>query len=206
MKKTIVLVLLLVSFQATVWAGSHSVIITLRPGARLSPALAAMGATAVDSMPGTNSYLVNVPSLAMLQNHSNPDIESVEMNSAVQIHPRSVSIGILKTSGSQAPEWYAKQPAIRLIRASAAHAYSRGRGIVIADINRVDYGHPALRGYLTTGHDFVSERTSQSASLNQSSAGFWNDRRLVFSQECRRSCHQGAYLGGLLRDFVRHVI
>src|SRR6185503_17678563 len=36
----------------------------------------------------------------------------------------------------------------------------------------VDYSHPALRGHLTGGADFISSRPSSSANLNQSSSNF----------------------------------
>src|SRR5207249_9335265 len=45
------------------------------------------------------------------------------------------------------------------------------------DINsRVDYGHPALLGRLTSGYDFVANTPSSTTTLNQSSAGFLDDQ------------------------------
>ena len=43
----------------------------------------------------------------------------------------------------------------------------------MADINSaVDYGHPALRGHLTSGVDFVSQQGPSYAALNQASGSF----------------------------------
>ena len=59
--------------------------------------------------------------------------------------------------------------AARQASADAALGFSKGRGVVVADINsRVDYGHPALMGHLTGGYDFVMERGQGGASLNLS--------------------------------------
>src|SRR5207247_9049138 len=83
------------------------------------------------------------------------------------------ALGVLNTPASEPAEWYAGQPAMKLIRADQAMAYSKGRGVVVADLNsRVDYAHPALIGHLTGGYDFVSGRTSTGNTLDQSSAGF----------------------------------
>ncbi len=72
-----------------------------------------------------------------------------------------------------AADWYRMQPAFTLIRANRASAYYDGYGVVVADINSaVDYGHPALRGHLTSGVDFVSQQGPSYAALNQASGSF----------------------------------
>lgn len=68
---------------------------------------------------------------------------------------------------------------MELIRSEAAHRYSDGQNILIADINsRVDTNHPALVGHLFSGYDFVSGTSSGvNAGLNddQQTAGFLDD-------------------------------
>jgi subtilisin family serine protease len=98
-------------------------------------------------------------------------VVKVELNDLVTLKP-GYGLGILKTAGSKNAEWYAQQPSFKLVHADAALGVSRGRGIVVADLNaRVDYAHPALIGHLTAGYDFVTTRGA-GGSLNQSSASF----------------------------------
>lgn len=188
MKKLIVLLLLVVASQVTAWAATYSVIVELQPSARITAVAAALGGKVIDSIPGTNYYLLQVSVLPTLQQNPMLGIQSIEVSSVVPLRPGPASIGILSTASSQVPDWYAKQPSMKLIRADAALAYSKGRGIVVADLNaRVDYGHPALVGHLTTGFDFVAARASQNAFLNQSSAGFLDQSSAAFLDQSTAS-------------------
>jgi subtilisin family serine protease len=77
---------------------------------------------------------------------------------------------------------------MKLIRAGRAWSYSTGRGVVVADINsQIDYSHPALRGHLTGGYDFVSNRPAGSAALNQSSASFLDQSSASFLDQSSAS-------------------
>ena len=59
--------------------------------------------------------------------------------------------------------------------------YSTGQAVVVADINsQVDYGHPALRGHLTSGYDFVTARPAGSTALNQAETGFLDQAETGF--------------------------
>jgi subtilisin family serine protease len=169
MRKLLATLLLIASTQLTVWA-SADVIVELAPNANAKAVAAAVGGRVLDSIPGGSHYLMRVPSAAALAHNPQLGIVSVELNDAVTLRPTG-GMGIVKTSN--APEWYAGQPAFKLVHADKALGFSKGRGVVIADINaRVDYAHPALIGHLTGGYDFVAERGSGGASLNQSSASF----------------------------------
>jgi subtilisin family serine protease len=172
MRKLIATLLLIVSSQLTIWA-SDKVIVELAPNARASAVAAALGGEVLESMSGSPHVLLKVPSAAAtaaLARNPQFGIVSVELDDAVTVRPTG-GIGILKTSKPAA--WYAQQPSFKLVHADAALGFSKGRGVVVADINsRVDYGHPALVGHLTGGYDFVMERGSGAASLNQSSASF----------------------------------
>jgi subtilisin family serine protease len=165
-RNLIVALLLFTSTQFTALAGSDHVIVELPANASASAVAAAAGGAVEQSIPGTNFYLMKVASATAVFG-----VVSVQLNDAVAIHPAS-KMGILKTGASKASEWYALQPAMKLVHADKAAAMATGRGVVVADINsRVDFGHPALIGHLTGGFDFVGSGGS-AASLNQSSASF----------------------------------
>ncbi len=174
MRKLIAALLLIASSQLTVWA-SDKVIVELGPNARASAVAAAIGGEVLESIPGSAYVLMKVSSAAAAAAFArNPQsgIVSVELNDAVTIPPTS-RIGILKVPASKPAQWYSNQPAFKLVRADAALGLAKGRGVVVADINsRIDYAHPALVGHLTAGYDFVMERGSGGASLNQSNASF----------------------------------
>ena len=81
----------------------------------------------------------------------------------------------------------------KLIRAGDALPYSTGRGMVVADINsKVDIGHPALRGHLTGGYDFVSGRPTGSIALNQSDASFLDQSDASFLDQSDASFLDGS--------------
>jgi hypothetical protein len=132
-------------------AADIPVIIKVLPGVSISNVVATLSGTLIDSIPGSDIHLVNVPSLTLLQSTDGLlgntlqllGIDWYELNNGVT-QPGYVRVGILQASG--AADWYKNQPAFQLIRAGSANQYSTGRGIVVADINsRVDVGHPALR-------------------------------------------------------------
>jgi subtilisin family serine protease len=170
MRKLLAALLLMVCSQLTVWASDY-VIVELAPNANASAVAAAMGGQVVDSIPGGKHVLMKVPSAAAIVNTPQVGVAKVELNDLVTIKPGH-GLGILKVTGSNGAEWYAQQPAFKLVHADTALGVSRGRGIVVADLNaRVDYGHPALIGHLTAGYDFVMTHGS-GGTLNRSSASF----------------------------------
>src|SRR5262249_42594910 len=68
---------------------------------------------------------------------------------------------------------------------------STGKGLIIADINAlVDYSHPALKGHLTGGYDFVIGNPSNpnaANSLNQSTASFLDQSTASFLDQSTAS-------------------
>ena len=143
MRKLIAALLLIATTQLTVWAGTDHVIVELSPSAQASAVAGTVGGLVVQAIPGTDFYLMTVPSAAAFANHPPSGVVAVELNSAASLRP-SGAIGIIKTSG--AAEWYAQQPAMQLVNAGKAATVAGGRGIVIADINsRVDVGSGADR-------------------------------------------------------------
>src|SRR6267378_2959846 len=182
MRKVLLLLLLLISTQLTAWAGDKAVVVDLQSGSKLQAATSAMGGKVLRNIPGTTLYLINVP-VAVPATQYSPwlGINSVELDNKVALRPSQGGLGILKMDASKPAEWYAQQPAMKLIRADKALAIAKGRGVVVADLNaRVDFRHPALVGHLTGGYDFVAEREISDASLNQSSAGFLDQSSAAF--------------------------
>ena len=149
-------------------AATIPVIVQISPLADINTIAAGLGATVVDNIPGTTTYLLNVPlqipsSFAFLLG-----IQWVELNTSVNL-PNIPLSGLVTVPGATAADWYKMQPSWQKIRAAKALPYSTGRGVVVADINsQVDYSHPALRGHLTSGYDFVASKPSSYSSLEQS--------------------------------------
>ena len=186
MRKILILVLL-VSSQLSAWAGEKTIVVDLQSDSKVQATAAALGATVLHNIPGTSLYLLKVPAVPGFQAQPLLGIQSAETDDAVKLRPQG-AIGILKTSASRPAEWYAQQPAMKLIGADKALALAKGRGVVIADLNaRVDVGHPALIGHLTGGYDFVSEREASGASLDQSSASFLDQSSAAFLDQATAS-------------------
>jgi subtilisin family serine protease len=155
------------------------VIVKLLPGASLLQVSASLRAVEVDSIPGTNIHLFRLPSLPILTPALKLlGVEWIETNRGIGL-PSIAHARLLRASGDSDPRWYRNQPALELIRSEAAHRYSDGHNILIADINsRVDTKHPALVGHLFSGYDFVSGNSNNvNAGLNddQQPAGFLDE-------------------------------
>jgi subtilisin family serine protease len=167
--------LLFASFAANAEA-AVPIIVKVSPLANILNIASVLGGTVLDSLPGGDTYLLSVPSLPIVTPLLQlMGVQWIEQNNLLRL-PSFTAVGLTPAS-SAAADWYKYQPAMMLIRSNAAHDYSTGRGIVVADINsRVDYGHPALLGHLTSGYDFVANTRSSAATLNQSSAGFLDDQ------------------------------
>src|SRR6476660_5361130 len=130
--------------QLTLWAASDHVIVELSPSARAASVAAAVGRQIEQSIPGTNFYLIKVPSGTALGAASNLGVIGAQLDSGVSVHPTAAFL-ILKVPASKPAEWYTQQPAMKLVNADKANTISKGRSIVIADINsKVDVGHPSL--------------------------------------------------------------
>jgi subtilisin family serine protease len=187
MRKLVAAFILISLSQLTLWAGSDHVIVELSPSARATSVAAAVGGQVEQSIPGTNFYLIKVPSGTAFGVASNLGVIGAQLDSGVSVHPTAAFL-ILKVPASKPPEWYAQQPAMKLVNADKANTISKGRSIVIADINaRVDYGHPALIGHLTSGFDFVAGQPANGASLDQSNAGFLDQSNAGFLDQSNAS-------------------
>src|ERR1051326_3077424 len=164
--------LLLVGLSSQAAAASFPLIVHIPPTISVTTIAASLGGTVVDSIPGANTYLLNVPFVPLPARASLLGIQWMELNTSVSL-PRFGLRAILRVPGTTAADWYKLQPAMPLINAGKALPFSTGRGIVIADLNSlVDYAHPALAGHLTSGYDFVAGNPGLPFLLDQSDAGF----------------------------------
>jgi subtilisin family serine protease len=151
------------------------VIVQISPLANINNIAAALGASIVDSIPGANTYLLNVgviqPNFSILA--SLLGIQSAELDNGVSI-PNFALLGLVRLPATPVADWYKNQPSWRLIEADKAQAYSRGNGVIVADINaRVDTSHPALAGHFTGGYDFIATRPGgYPIPLNQSETNY----------------------------------
>jgi len=186
----LVTAILLVTFPAAEAsaAGSIPVIVKLTSSSGLLRVLNLLDGAVVDQIPGTNVFLVNVPSVLSVQSLLTLPagllqflgIDWLEINTGAAL-PKVGQVGVITVGINNTVDWYKNQPAMQLIRSNEAKAYSTGRSVVVADINsQVDYGHPALRGHLTGGYDFVATRPGGSGSLNQAETGFLDQAETGF--------------------------
>jgi subtilisin family serine protease len=142
-----------------------------------------LGATVLDGIPDTNIYLLSVPVPIPSFLASLLGIQWQETNSGVTL-PNVGQLGVFQVISGTAPDWYKYQPTWQIMHSQEALAYSRGAGVIIADLNsRVDATHPALAGHLTNGYDFVSGKPGGYGALNQSSTGFMDQSSTGFMDQ-----------------------
>ncbi len=163
-------------------AGSNqTVLIQTESGADIGKVSNALGGTVIDSMSG-GTYLMNVSSIP---SSLPPGVISIETDAGTYLP--ALRGAILKVPGSQ-PDWYKSQPSLQLINLSQALRVATGRGVIIADIDAsVDVNHPALRGHLIAGTDFVGKQTGCGAGTNQSSSSFLDQSSASFLDQSSAS-------------------
>jgi subtilisin family serine protease len=177
------LLALILMFVLTAHAGAAPLIVQISGLNNISSVAASLGATVLDGIPDSNIYLLNVPApippfLAALLG-----IQWQETNSGVTL-PNIGQLGVFQVISGTSPDWYKYQPTWQIMHSQEALAYSRGAGVIIADLNsRVDTTHPALTGHLTNGYDFVSGKPAGYGVLNQSSTGFMDQSSTGFMDQ-----------------------
>jgi subtilisin family serine protease len=182
-----ILIVLFFSLATQASAASYPLIVQLGPLSSITTVVSTLGGTLVDSIPGANTYLLNVPLVPSSTVASLLGIQVMELNTGVTL-PSFVQVGVLALPPGVPADWYKSQPSMLLIRSGNALQYSRGRGVVVADINsKVDVGHQALIGHLTTGYDFVTNKPTGTSALNQSSASFVDQSSASFVDQSSAS-------------------
>src|SRR5882762_1048670 len=173
-KRILLCLLVFCTLSANAMAADVPVIVQLGPLGNILNVLNVLGGTLLDQVPGTKIYLLKLPNIPIVSGllQSLLGITSIEPDKTVAVPGRSQT-GVLTVAQTTAADWYKAQPELQRIRATAAQAYSRGNGIVIADLNSsIDFAHPALAGHLTGGYDFVGARAGYAGTLNQADATF----------------------------------
>ena len=172
--------ILLFGLSSQADAASYPLIVEIPRTVSIHTLAATLGGTVVDSIPGANTYLLNLPVVPLPARATVLGIQWMELNTGVRLPPFSRP-GVLKVPGTAAPDWYKQQPAMQLINAGKALPFSTGRGVVVADINsQVDYAHPALVGHLTGGYDFIAASPGEPFLSDQSDAGFLDQSDVGF--------------------------
>src|SRR5438128_1267958 len=172
--------ILLFGLSSQADAASYPLIVEIPRTVSIHTLAPTLGGTVVDSIPGANTYLLNLPVVPLPARATVLGIQWMELNTGVRL-PRFSRPGVLKVPGTAAPDWYKQQPAMQLINAGKALPFSTGRGVVVADINsQVDYAHPALVGHLTGGYDFIAASPGEPFLSDQSDAGFLDQSAVGF--------------------------
>jgi serine protease len=172
-RNCLLLVFLLALFNADAFS-QIGVVVQLSPQADPNEVAARFNGVVLEALSDANQFLFSVP--AMPTGPLSNDIRWIEANqpSTLPSNPRTAYLTVKQNADA---DWYKAQPSFALIKLSDALTYSRGRGVVVADINSdVDYSHPALVGHLTSGYDFVNDGPSGGGtSLNDSSASYLDE-------------------------------
>jgi subtilisin family serine protease len=176
------LLLSLTIFATQALAADYLVVVTVSDGADTKQIANAYEGKVLDSLTA-NVYLMSVKRLT--PKFAVAGVVSMDTDGAVR--PGHSKGGVLAVKPGTQPNWYFSQPALKLIGVDQARLQSTGQGIIIADINAaVDYSHPALRGHLIAGYDFVLGQPSD-VVLNQSAASFLDQSAASFLDQSAAS-------------------
>jgi subtilisin family serine protease len=175
LRRILLLTLLVAAMATSAMAADYWVIVTVADGANVKSIAAAYDGKVLDALPG-NTYLMDVKRLTP----RSPVTGLVSMDSTTLVKGGAGKGGVVSVRPGASPDWFYSQPALTFIGISQVRSKSTGTGVVIADINSaVDYSHPALRGHLIAGYDFVIGAASEFA-LDQSSATFLDQSAATF--------------------------
>jgi subtilisin family serine protease len=182
MRRRLFLALILI-FILSAQAGAVPIIVQVSALSNATRVAHWFGAALLDSIPEANIYLLDLPFQIPPFLASLLGIQWQEINSGVKL-PNVGQLGVFQVVSGTAPDWYKDQPTWQIMHSQDALAYSRGAGVIIADLNsQVDATHPALAGHLTNGYDFVSGKPRGYGVLNQSSTGFMDQSSSGFMDQ-----------------------
>jgi subtilisin family serine protease len=181
------LLILVLIFGLTAQASAAPLIVQLGPLSSIVSILNVLGGTLIDTIPGTNIVLLDVPLVPSSFLASLLGIQWMEVNHGVAMPPLPLPL-VVTVPGRTASDWYKAQPSMLLIHSADALRYSTGRGVVVADLNsKVDVRHPALVGHLTTGYDFVAAKGNSYAVANPTSSDYLNQSSSSFMDQSSSS-------------------
>src|SRR5436190_23162136 len=93
-RRLILILVLIFGMAAQGSAASYPLIVTVSPLTNILSVVSALGGTLVDSIPGANTYLLNVPLIPTSLVASLLGIQSMELNTGVT-QPGYVQLGVL---------------------------------------------------------------------------------------------------------------
>src|SRR5262245_512428 len=105
-------------------------IVQVSPLASISSIAAVLAGAVIDSIPGANIYLLEVPVVPSTATASLLGIQWMELNQGIALAASPIPV-VLTVPPSTIPDWYKSQPPLLLMHAGDALPYSRGRGIVV---------------------------------------------------------------------------
>jgi subtilisin family serine protease len=181
-KYLLLLFVCIASLNTYAMAADYLVVVTVADGANVNAIADAYNGKVLDSLTA-NTYLMDLQSLTA----KHPISGVMSMDMATLVRPGRAKGGVISVKAGTTPDWYYAQPALKFIGVNEARLKSTGKGVIIADINAaVDYSHPALRGHLTAGYDFVLGKASD-FTLNQSSSSFLDQSASSFLDQSSSS-------------------
>jgi hypothetical protein len=168
----LITLILLCGLSTQALAASYPLVVKIPPVVNINTIAAAIGGTVIDSIPGADIHLLNVPFIPPPVTASLLGIQWMELNKSVTV-PRFVRRSVMSVPAGTPADWYKNQPWMQLVKAGNALAFSTGQGVIVADVNsQVDRTHPALIGHLIAGYDFIVNGPSGQPFMDQSDAGF----------------------------------
>src|SRR6185369_7822953 len=111
----LILFVLFFGLAAQASAASYPLIVQLGPLSSITTVVSTLGGTVVDSIPGANTYLLNVPLLPTSTIASLLGIQVMELNTGVTL-PSFVQVGVIALPPGVPADWYKAQPSRALIR------------------------------------------------------------------------------------------
>src|SRR6476661_7619675 len=116
-RRIFTLLVLIFGLAAQASAASYPLIIQITPLSSITTIVSALGGTVVDSIPGANTYLLNVPVVPSSTIASLLGIQVMELNTGITL-PGFVQVGVLAAPPGTPPDWYKAQPSMLLIRSA----------------------------------------------------------------------------------------
>src|SRR5712691_7208456 len=92
-------------FSAPLYAASYPLIVQISPASNITNIAAALGGVIVDSIPGADTYLLQVPLVPAATTASVLGIQWMELNTGVTL-PGFAVLGIVTVPGATAADWY----------------------------------------------------------------------------------------------------
>src|SRR5262245_1849711 len=115
LRRILVVFALVLGLAARASAANSPLIIQISPVSSITGIVAALGGSLLDSIPGANIYLLNVPAVPSTLTASLLGIQWMELNQGVT-QPGFAPLSRVSVPPTVAVNWYKDQPSLLLIR------------------------------------------------------------------------------------------